>query len=186
MDRYYPVALTVPPNTAVGTPVEQLVVLENNELVDVELQVPSGHAGFTGVRVLSSHQQILPWGNNSWITANDYVRVFDWNEEIGANAISVQGYNTDKIAHTFYLRFHVVNISVAPEGVGSTPLGGSGGIVGTGGGGGTITLPEPPTIPPITLPEPPLIPPISPISGPGGTAPAPGNIREQKLLLLMG
>ena len=184
MDRYYPVNLTVPAGTAIATPVTQAVPLENNQLVDVELVVPNGHAGFTGIRVLSSHQQILPWGNDGWITADDYTRVFEWNEEIGASAISVQGYNTDKIAHTFYLRFHIINLpAIAPAtgipggSIGETPIGLSGG----GDTGSPITIP---TLPPITIPTLPTPPVISPISGAPQPASAPYNSRQERTLLL--
>lgn len=183
MDRYYPVSLTVPPGTAIAAPVNQAVVLENNLLVDVELEVPSGHAGFTGIRVSSSKQQILPWGNSQWIIANDYVRVFAWNEEIGANAISVQGYNTDVVAHTFYLRFHIVNLPVIAPATGTGGIDTGSSPVGLSGGG---TLP---TLPPVTMPTLPTIPVlslppvISPISGPGTATTSQPNVAEQKLLL---
>ena len=183
MDRYYPVALTVPAGTAIAAPVSVAVALENNLLVDVEIQIPSGHSGFTGVRVLSSNQQILPWGNSSWIVADDYVRVFDWNEEIGSKAISVQGYNTDTMSHTFYLRFHIINLPViAPSSGIGTPGSGGSPVGVTGGGGNPPTLP-PPTLPPIDMPPLPLPPVLSPISGPGGGTPPPQPNRREQFIL---
>lgn len=186
MDRYYPVALNVPAGTSIAAAIEQEVVLENNLLVDVEVEIPSGHSGFTGVRVLSSHQQILPWGNSSWIVADDYVRVFSWNEEVGANAISVQGYNTDKIAHTFYLRFHVVNLPVIAPSTGVGGVAGTTSPIGITGGGGTGSLPTLPVVPPITIPTLPIPPVISPIFGAGTPAPPAYNQRQEKLLLVNG
>lgn len=186
MDRYYPVALDVPAGTSIAAAVSQAVPLENNLLVDVEVQIPSGHAGFTGVRILSSHQQIIPWGNSNWIVADDYVRVFDWNEEIGASAISVQGYNTDKIDHTFYLRFHIVNLpAIAPAtGVGGVSVGTT--PVGISGGGGVPPVITPPTIPPVTIPTLPIPPVISPISGVGQAPTSVYNQRQEKYFLLNG
>lgn len=106
-DRYYPVELTVPASTPPGNPAKQAVSLEDNDLIDIEVIVPAGHVALTGFRVLSSNQQVLPWGNSSWIKSDNYTRVFDYNDEIGADAISVQGYNVDVIDHTFYARFHI-------------------------------------------------------------------------------
>lgn len=185
MDRYYPVALIVPPGTSISVPVSQSVVLENNLLVDVEIEIPSGHAGFTGVRVLSSKQQILPWGNSSWIIADDYVRVFSWNEEIGANAISVQGYNTDKISHTFYLRFHMVNLPVIAPATGVGGITGTTTPVGITGGGGEPPIIAPPIVPPITIPPLPTAPVISPISGPTGPAATSAYNRHNEQLMLI-
>lgn len=182
-DRYYPADLTVPPSTPPGSPVSLAVPLEDETLVDIEVVVPAGHVALTGVRVLASNQQILPWGNLSWIKANDYVRVFEYNERIGAAAISIQGYNVDSTAHTFYLRFHIRDVQDANQGAPSTLIGGLGTTIGTGTGGtgtpvGAPTAGPPPPIappPPIGVPTPP------PLGG--GTTPGP-NVLQQTFLLL--
>ena len=186
MDRYYPVSLTVPAGTAIATPVSQAVPLENNYLVDIEIEIPSGHSGFTGLRVLSSSQQVLPWGNSSWIVADGYNRVFPWNEEVGSKAISVQGYNTDTIAHTFYLRFHIVNLPVITPTTGSTGESAGSTPIGLSGGGDTGTPITIPTLPPITIPTLPVPPVISPISGVPQPAASPYNARQERMFLLNG
>ena len=175
-DRYYPVELTVPASTTPGNPSSVPVELEDETLVDIEVVVPAGHVALTGVRVLASRQQILPWGNSSWIKADNYTRVFDYNERIGSAAISVQGYNVDSTPHTFYLRFHIRDTLDANQGAPSTLIGGLGGTIGTGTGGtgnpvGAPTGGPPPPIappPPIGVPTPP---PIGGGSGGGTTTP---------------
>lgn len=182
-DRYYPVDLTVPASTTPGNPSSVPVALEDAMLVDIEVVVPAGHVALTGVRVLSSNQQVLPWGNSSWIKANDYVRVFDYNEQVGANALSVQGYNVDSTPHTFYLRFHIRDVSDANEGSPSTLIGGLGGTVGTGTGGTGVPVGAPTGGPPPPLqPPPPIGVPTPPPLGGGGT-PADNPVQQVFFLL---
>lgn len=107
MDRYYPLEVTVPASTAELTPFSVTLPLENALLIDIEVIIPDGHLGQTGVRILQSQQQILPWGNRSWLRGNGYSRIFQVNGEIGARSISVQGYNIDFRQHVFLLRFHL-------------------------------------------------------------------------------
>jgi hypothetical protein len=94
------------------------VVTEDALLVDVEILIPRGHKGFTGIRILQSGQQIIPWANLSWLEADSYNRVFEVNSEIGANSLSVLAYNRDRFEHTFQVRFHLRDLfgSTSTEG----------------------------------------------------------------------
>ncbi len=107
MDRYYPLTVTVPAATPVASPIVVPYPLETGRLVDIEIEIPSGHCGLTGVRVMFGDVVILPWGQGQFIVASDYSRVFDVNENIDANNLTVAAYNTDIFDHSFYLRAHV-------------------------------------------------------------------------------
>lgn len=184
MDRYYPLEITVPEGTTPGNPLRTSVTLENNYLRDVEIVVPPGHVALTGLRVNMSGQQVIPWGNNSWIKADNYVRVFDVNTEIGIKTVSVDAYNTDFVAHTFYVRFHLVDLTTLESGtlsevIGGTGLGGPGGI--GPGGGGTDTGILPPPVVPVPPPPPP---PTSPGGGGGDQNGPPPSANNPKTLLL--
>lgn len=182
-DRYYPVELTVPASTTPGNPTTQAVALEDETLVDIEVIVPAGHVALTGVRVLASHQQVLPWGNDSWIKADNYTRVFDYNEFVGATSMSVQGYNVDSTPHTFYLRFHIRDTIDANQGSPSTLIGGLGGTLGTGTGGTGTPVGAPTGGPPPPLqPPPPVGVPTPPPLG-GGTAPADNPLQQAFFVL---
>lgn len=113
MDRYYQMTPVIPGFTPSTAPVEFSLVTENALLVDIEIVIPTGHVGITGVRVLQSHQQILPWGNLSWVQGDGYSRVFEVNAEIGSKSLSVQGYNDDFFQHVFHLRFHLRDLTDA-------------------------------------------------------------------------
>lgn len=111
MDRYYQLTPSVFGGTEQTSPDSYPMPTEDAFLVDVEIVIPSGHVGLTGIRVLQSGQQILPWANLSWISGDNYSRVFQVNSEIGADSLSVQAYNEDFNNHVFYLRFHLRDLS---------------------------------------------------------------------------
>lgn len=185
MDRYYPLEVNVAANTTLANPLTLAVPLEDNTLVDVELIIPTGHQALTGVRVLMSQQQVLPWGNNSWIKGDNYFRVFDMNENVGVRTVSVQAYNTDVYNHTFYLKFHIRTYVVVSSG---TPSGNTDTLTGTlGTGGGGINIPViPPEAP---VPPPPDIPPIPPppsIPGAPGSTSAATTHQSQQFMILDG
>ncbi len=159
MDRIYPVTLTVPLGTQTFNPVTLAVALENALLVDIDLLIPPGHNGFTGLRIRSSRQQIIPWGNVDWIIASDYTHKFPVNEEIGSKSISITAYNTDVYDHTFYLHFTVTNLapgravslssSSAPILTQTeTPQGSTSPLDSIGDGGGGLLLPTSLVLPP--------------------------------------
>lgn len=182
MDRYYPLDITVPNGTSISSPLTTLTTLENAILVDVEILIPPGHNALTGIRVRQSRQQIIPWGNDSWISADNYVRVFDVNAEIGSKSISVQTYNGDTFDHTFYMRFHIRELGTKGDGAISTA---GTGLIGLGGGLGDVpTLPGLP-LPP--LPLPPILPPGMVIPSPVGDSPgsqgSATSRRQQQALL---
>ena len=107
MDRYYQLTPSIPGFTPSTAPVETVLLGEDAFLVDVEIVIPTGHVGITGVRVLQSRQQIIPWGNLSWVSGDGYSRVFEVNSEVGADSITVQAFNDDFHTHIFHLRFHI-------------------------------------------------------------------------------
>jgi hypothetical protein len=133
MDRYYPLTATVVSATPSTAPATFFIPLETADLVDVRIQVPAGHSGLTGIRILQSQQQIVPWGNSSWYIADDDKETFAINEQVNVNAITVQAYNTDIYEHTFYLLFHVADLTMQAAAGSSQLLGSIPGLTSLGG-----------------------------------------------------
>jgi hypothetical protein len=107
--RVYDIAFTVPPGTPANAPVSVPWVTEDNTIVDIELEVPPGHNGLTGIRVVKGSVQLIPWSAGTFIIANDYSRTFPVGAYIPTSDLTLQGYNTGAYPHTFYLRMTVVN-----------------------------------------------------------------------------
>lgn len=164
MDRHYQSDVTTPSGTTAIAPRTTAVALENSVLVSVEIFVPPGHAGLTGIRIRMSGTQVVPFGGASWIIADNYNRVFPINAEIGSKTISIQTFNTDAFDHTHYVRFHIQEIT-RQSGIAATPgalvvaqdiVDGLAGEFDPTTGGPVPAIPPPPPIP-APLP-PPIIP----------------------------
>jgi|SRR5579859_322525 len=107
--RIYDIAFTVAAHTPASAPVSIPWVTENNTIVDIELEVPPGHNGQTGLRVMKGDIQLVPWGVGTFIIANNYNRVFPVNAYLNTGDMSLQGYNTGQYPHTFYLRMTIID-----------------------------------------------------------------------------
>lgn len=184
MDRHYVSAISIPAGTQQLGPQSTSIPLENGYLVEVEVTIPPGHNGLTGVRIEQSRQQILPWGNNSFISGDNYNRVYPINTEIGVNAIRARTYNLDIFVHTIYLRLHVRSLESQGSVPGGNPVDGAIGVIDGG-------LPTPGDVPDVELPDMPSLPggiPLPPV--PPSVLLPPSNengvVRSSmKLLLLM-
>ena len=96
--------VTVPAGTPSSAPIKVVLPTDDWWVYGIHVMIPSGHAGFTGLVVLSAGVAILPFGQPpSYLIGND----LDWDFEIGvevAGPLTFQAYNTDVFQHTFYTR----------------------------------------------------------------------------------
>lgn len=107
--RIYETSVTVPSGTLPAAPQSTAWVTEDNDVLDIEVEVPPGHNGLTGIRVMKGDIQLLPFGANTWLIANDYSRVFPVGRYLPTVDVKIQAYNQGSFPHTFYLRMTVVN-----------------------------------------------------------------------------
>jgi hypothetical protein len=103
VDRLYPLTVVTPKATPIGAPQATPWPLEDANLLRVEITVPSGHNGLTGIRLLWANQQVIPFGNNSYLVANDRTIVVEFNDYMTASGLVVGTYNTDIYDHSHYL-----------------------------------------------------------------------------------
>ena len=171
---YWPVTLTVPASTPASAPATVLPFTNDKYIEAIEVEVPPGHSGLTGIAVTYDGVNIVPWSPTAaWITADNYVKEFDVGMVMGAQ-LTIAGYNTDVFAHTFYVRIKVrYQATGAPAPPAAPPS--SGGI--TVAPPVTVLQPVPPTpleVPPVSLITPPLHPqtPLLPVASPVATDPA--------------
>lgn len=102
--RIWEIAVTVPINTLQSAPQVTKWITEDNLVNSIELTVPPGHNGLTGIRIMKGDVQLLPYSANSFIVANDYTKEFLVNDYVPTADVSIQTYNTGGYPHTFYLR----------------------------------------------------------------------------------
>jgi hypothetical protein len=115
MDRIYYTVLTIPANTPQSAPVSIAWPLEDNQLKEITVQVPDGHCGLTGFRIMQAQQQIVPFANSSFIVSNDRTFLFPFDDEITSTGLVGNGYNTDIFPHSFYLTCTVTNLPLPGE-----------------------------------------------------------------------
>jgi hypothetical protein len=115
MDRLYYLTPQIPAGTPQSAPVSTPWPLEDNQLIKISIEVPDGHCGLTGVRILWSQQQIVPFANNSFFVANDRTIDYQFDDYITSSGLVVQGFNTDIFPHTFYITALITNLPLPGE-----------------------------------------------------------------------
>jgi hypothetical protein len=121
LPRVYDIAFTVPAGTPQSSPVSVTWHTEDNVIDDIELEIPPGHNGLTGIRVMKGDSQLLPFSTGTFIVANDYSRVFPMHLYMPTSDIILQGFNNGAYPHTFYLRMTISDyVPPSPVGTGQT------------------------------------------------------------------
>lgn len=98
----------IPASTPQSAPVTQTVDLGQTQLIEVEVVIPNGHVGLTGLLIRVGDTQVVPWTNTTttFLVGNNEVRRFDCNTQAGAGIV-VRAFNTDVLQHSFYVRWTV-------------------------------------------------------------------------------
>lgn len=115
MDRLYYLSVSTPPNTPQSAPQLTPFPLEDNTLVYVDINVPPGNSATLGFRIMWAAQQVIPWGNNSWLlTDNEKVHV-ECDFAMTISGLVIETYNTDIFSHTIYIRALVRDMTIANQ-----------------------------------------------------------------------
>lgn len=124
-NRIYTTALTVPAKTPIATPFVQAVILDDEHLDKVEVLIPAGHVGLTGVAIISGGVFVAPYIQGTWITGDNEKVTYTHDQLITAAGFSAAGYNLDRFAHTFRFRWYVSTRQTVSPVVIETPQAGS-------------------------------------------------------------
>jgi hypothetical protein len=122
-DYFYTAQLTVPAKRAITNPLIQQLTLQDAILDRMQVRVPAGHTGLTGIAVLWSGAQIWPTIPGTWTSGDNELFEWEYGKEVTAAGLQLSGYNTDVHAHTFYARFWLSNVQpVSPIVIASPQL----------------------------------------------------------------
>lgn len=99
--------VTTPAGTAQATPLETSLVFPPGEVLAVEIVIPTGHVGLTGLRLAQAHRPIIPRGAADFVIANG--ETIGWGLAGFVNSGNWQAftYNTGVFPHSHYVRFLV-------------------------------------------------------------------------------
>lgn len=96
---------TIPRNTLSTAPLSSAVALGRTQLVEIQVIIPNGHVGLTGMAVQVAGQRVLPWDDPlSWLRGNGEDRTFPLDVQTDARVVLL-GYNTGVLEHSFYVRW---------------------------------------------------------------------------------
>lgn len=101
---------TAPTPTAVGLPAF-------SHLWMVEVRIPAGHQGVTGLALVDSGQFILPYevSGQAWLVGNDDLLRYPYDKEVGAN-VAFLAYNNGAYDHTWQCRLVYSPVATKDEG----------------------------------------------------------------------
>lgn len=111
-DRVELAQVTVPAGTAQASAAETDLSFPPGWVQELELVIPDGHAGVTGIAIAQAHQITIPARGQVWIVSNDEVIRWPIKDTLGTGQWSAFAYNLDPFnPHTFYVRFLVREIT---------------------------------------------------------------------------
>jgi len=117
--RIWETQITVPAGTPIASPVSQSWVTEDALINDIEIEIPPGHNGQTGIEILKGGSPLIPYSAGTWIIANNYSRQFPVNDYVPTADLTIVAYNTGQYPHTFYLRMTVTEYDSTAGGAAS-------------------------------------------------------------------
>lgn len=109
----YVTTVTVPANTPPDDPVTTEFEVEGWAIREVQILVPPGHCGLTGIALFYGIRQIIPRPEGSWLVTDDEIVTWPENRRIPLlkATYTIKAYNQDDTyEHTFYIRFVVQSV----------------------------------------------------------------------------
>lgn len=103
--------VTVPAGTPKATPVSVATAIPQGAVIGLDLIIPDGHAGLTGIQLYVAGGLALPTTIGQWISGNNDVIKIPLAGLPETGAWSAKAYNLGKYAHSFLLRFYIDNLA---------------------------------------------------------------------------
>ena len=110
----------VEPSAVAGTPAAAYVTVPAGiatvMLHRLEVRIPPGHQGFTGLALVDSGTFVLPYsaGTPAWIIGDDDLLNYAYERELGAN-VAFAAYNTGTFHHAWQVRMIYTPMSAIEE-----------------------------------------------------------------------
>lgn len=105
--------VAVPRKTLRAAPATTALAFTDGVVVWVEIVIPTGHIGQTGIRLAYGGQQVIPDTVGAFITSNGETIHWDLDEYPTGGRWQAVAYNADTVnAHSFYLRFGIRELTV--------------------------------------------------------------------------
>lgn len=107
-DRVEIRAVTAAPGTTQAKALETDLSFDPGTVSEIEIVIPAGHAGLTGLAIAQAHGIIIPASGTDWITSDDEVIRWPVQDFLNNGSWSAFAYNLDPTyEHTWFIRFLV-------------------------------------------------------------------------------
>lgn len=115
-------AVTIPAGTLSTAPQTTQLVMPPRHVTAVRWRVPPGPRGAMGWALSMAGAHVIPWGNASWIIADDEYDTVPMTNAPSSGAWTLTGYNTGLLDHTVYLQFQLEPVGSPGVAVPLAPL----------------------------------------------------------------
>jgi hypothetical protein len=107
-----------PPNTPWNQPVTKELKLRPGVITKIAVLIPAGHQALAHLAIKYGETQVIPYGEDEWITGDD--ETLEWTEdyELAGEPVSLtaSAWNEDDTyPHSFYIRIWVTKEKTAPS-----------------------------------------------------------------------
>ena len=102
-------------STPEASPVDTALTMAPGRIEAIEVFIPAGHAGLTGLALVHSGQQVIPFAAGSWIVGDGETIKWTVARFPTGDAWQARTFNTDTVPHTFYLRVLLNELRLAGE-----------------------------------------------------------------------
>ena len=113
--RVLPFVVSVPANTPKASPTTTPTRLPIAQVVSVEIDIPAGHAGLTGIYLAVSGAPALPWGAGNYFSGNGSTFSYELVGLPDSGDWSAVCYNTDTFAHAFTIRYAILDFAFTDQ-----------------------------------------------------------------------
>lgn len=108
MDRAFAFDVTCPANTPMAAPVTSDISIPPGYYVKwIQIVIPDGHAGVTGIAIAQGHGIVLPYNGNTFIEGNDEEPKFEFTDDVGSGSWQAVMYNLDIESQSWQVRIGV-------------------------------------------------------------------------------
>lgn len=104
---------TIPAGTPKTAPVTIALPLDNWDIEQIDLEVPTGPAGLMGFYVANNGVQWIPATPGAFLVWDGVNQSWPFTDQPNASGWAIVGYNTGVYQHNVTIRFHVNPTSAA-------------------------------------------------------------------------
>lgn len=102
-----------PANTLETAPQVTTWTVGATTLRRLEVTIPVGHNGLTGIAFRFAGTRVVPFGEGEWLVGNDSTRVFEPDLQLAGGRLDVVTFNTGEYPHSHHLIAHLESLSRA-------------------------------------------------------------------------